>query len=143
MTELRRIAAPSMLALAGALAAVLAHSGGAVARQQAVPGAHAEARASAAGASHLQVALIEYRVQPSRTVVKAGPIDLEAIDRGKDPHDLRLRLGTSGRELVAPQLTPGKRWRGVVSLRPGTYRLWCSLPQHERLGMRTTLQVVR
>lgn len=143
MTELRRIAAPSMLALVAALLAALALSGGAVAQQHRHALAHGGPRAGTAGASHLQVSLIEYRVLPSHTVVKAGAIALEAIDRGKDPHDLRLRLGSSGRELVAPQLTPGRRWSGIVTLRPGTYRLWCSLPQHERLGMRTTLQVVR
>lgn len=143
MAELRRIAAPGALALMAVLALALALSGGAAAQQHPAGRSAGPVRASTAGTTRLQVALVEYRVQPSRAVVKAGLVDLEAIDRGRDPHDLRLRLGTSGRELVAPQLTPGRRWSGVVSLRPGTYRLWCSLPQHERLGMRTTLQVVR
>jgi hypothetical protein len=28
-----------------------------------------------------------------------------------------------------------------VYLRPGVYLLWCSLPEHARLGMRATLRV--
>jgi uncharacterized cupredoxin-like copper-binding protein len=42
-----------------------------------------------------------------------------------------------------PELTPRRRWNGVIRLRPGSYRLWCSLPEHAKLGMRATLRVVR
>jgi uncharacterized cupredoxin-like copper-binding protein len=100
-------------------------------------------RARAGGIGHLQVTEIEYRLILSRGVVKAGPVNLEAIDAGMDPHDLRLRHSGSGPELGAPELTSGKRWDGVVDLKPGSYHLWCSLPEHARLGMHATLRVVR
>ena len=100
------------------------------------------ARPHAAAGSALQVNLVEYRLMLSEAVVKAGPVDLEAIDSGMDPHDLRLRYGRSPSALAEPQLTSGQRWDGVVDLRPGTYHLWCSLPQHWRLGMHATLRVV-
>jgi hypothetical protein len=100
-------------------------------------------RARAGGIGHLQVTEIEYRLILSRGVVKAGPVNLEAIDAGMDPHDLRLRHSGSGPELGGPELTSGKRWDGVVDLKPGSYHLWCSLPEHARLGMHATLQVVR
>jgi hypothetical protein len=99
--------------------------------------------ARAGGIDHLRVTEVEFRLTLSRGVVKAGPVNLEAIDAGVDPHDLRLRHSGSGPELGAPELTSGKRWDGVVDLKPGVYRLWCSLPEHARLGMHTTLQVVR
>jgi hypothetical protein len=99
--------------------------------------------ARAGGIGHLQVTEIEYRLILSRGVVKAGPVNLEAIDAGMDPHDLRLRHSGSGPELGAPELTSGKRWDGVVNLKPGLYHLWCSLPEHAKLGMHATLQVVR
>ena len=70
-------------------------------------------------------------------------MSLEAIDRGMDPHDLRLRSVSSGREIQTPELTPGRRWDGVVRLKPGIYHLSCSLPEHAKLGMRATLRVVR
>jgi hypothetical protein len=107
--------------------------------------AHSGHRPTAAGAaaSHLQVTEVEYRLLLSHGIVKAGPVNLETIDRGMDPHDLRLRALTSRGEIAAPQLMPGQRWNGVVDLKPGTYRLWCSLPEHARLGMHTTLTVVR
>jgi hypothetical protein len=99
--------------------------------------------ARAGDIGHLQVTEVEYRLILSRGVVKAGPVNLEAIDAGMDPHDLRLRRSGSGPELGAPELTSGKRWDGVVDLKPGVYHLWCSLPEHARLGMHAVLHVVR
>jgi hypothetical protein len=104
---------------------------------------NARSRARAGDIGHLQVTEVEYRLILSRGVVKAGPVNLEAIDAGMDPHDLRLRHSGSGPELAAPELTSGRRWDGVVKLEPGVYRLWCSLPEHAKLGMHATLQVVR
>jgi hypothetical protein len=122
------------------LGAIAALALGAGAPSAAVAGA---AHAHAAAGSALQVNLVEYRVMLSEAVVKAGPVDLEAIDSGMDPHDLRLRYGRSSDVTSEPQLESGQRWDGVVDLRPGTYHLWCSLPQHWRLGMHATLRVVR
>jgi hypothetical protein len=99
--------------------------------------------ATAAAGSHLQVIQVEYRLILSRGTVKAGRVSLEAIDRGMDPHDLRLRAGAWGVETVTPELTPQRRWDGVVRLKPGIYQLWCSLPEHAKRGMHATLRVVR
>jgi uncharacterized cupredoxin-like copper-binding protein len=105
--------------------------------------AGAHPRANVASRSHLQVTEIEYHLILSRGVVKAGPVDLEAIDGGMDPHDLRLRHVDATQTIAAPELTPGRRWDGVVKLKPGVYNLWCSLPEHAKLGMHATLRVVR
>jgi hypothetical protein len=101
------------------------------------------ARAAAVASAHLQVTEIEYRLLLSRGVVKAGPVDLEALDGGMDPHDLRLRHGSSPSAIDTPQLMPGGRFDAVVNLTPGVYHLWCSLPGHWKLGMRAKLRVVR
>jgi uncharacterized cupredoxin-like copper-binding protein len=89
------------------------------------------------------VILVEYRLLLSRGVVKAGPVNLEEIDRGMDPHDLRLEHVGSSREISAPLLAPGQQWDGVVVLKSGVYRLFCSLPGHAALGMVATLRVLR
>jgi hypothetical protein len=104
---------------------------------------NSELRGTATASSHLQVIQVEYRLTLSRGTVRAGPVSLEAIDRGMDPHDLRLRRVATRRELAVPQLMPQGRWDGVVHLAPGIYNLWCSLPEHARLGMHATLRVVR
>jgi hypothetical protein len=108
-------------------------------------GAHPtfEHRAVSAAGSHLQVIQVEYRLILSRATVKAGPVHLEAIDRGMDPHNMRLRAGATGAEINTPELLPQQRWDGVVRLKAGVYELWCSLPEHAKLGMHAILQVVR
>ena|SRR5437899_171678 len=123
-------AAASAIASALLLFGALAHAG-------------RTARASRVALRHLQVTQVEYRLGLSRGSVRAGLLALEVIDRGQDPHDLRLRALGSGRRGAIPQLRPGQRWDGVINLRPGLYALWCSLPEHARLGMRATLRVVR
>jgi hypothetical protein len=133
LPQLIKLTRPCALLALGALALC----GGARAQMTSPPDARA------AAASHLQVTQIEYRLILSRGVVKAGRVSLRAIDAGMDPHDLRLRRSDSRWEIIAPELTSGAHWDGIVSLRPGTYRLWCSLPEHATLGMRTTLRVVR
>jgi len=131
--RLRAVGPLLVIALLGALMA----SGSARARSGGAP------PAAAVAGSHLQVTEIDYRLLLSRGIVKAGPVNLETIDRGMVAHDLRLRAASSSGEIAAPLLTPGEHWSGVVDLRPGVYRLWCSLPEHARLGMHTTLTVVR
>lgn len=131
-----RLAGVATLSATAAVGA-LAFGASAGARSSSTP--HADTAAS----SHLQVTQLEYRLMLSRGVVRAGPVGVEAIDGGMDPHDLRMRRVASGRETVTPQLTPGERWDGVVNLRPGVYHLWCSLPEHAKRGMRATLVVVR
>jgi uncharacterized cupredoxin-like copper-binding protein len=127
----RRRAAFAALAAALVLAATAA------------PASFGDVRAHAAAGSDLQVTLVEYRLMLSEAVVKAGPVNLEAIDSGMDPHDLDLRHGRSKAVTAEPQLESGQRWDGTVDLRPGTYHLWCSLPGHWKLGMHAILRVVR
>lgn len=98
--------------------------------------------ASTASSAQLHVTEVEYHLLLSSGVIKAGSVNLEAIDRGMDPHDLRLAQSGSSPRAASPLLTPGKHWTDVVNLRPGVYKMWCSLPEHARLGMHATLHVV-
>ena len=127
-----------LIAPIAAAALALALAGGPAAAHPGVRG-----RSASAAGSRLQVTQLEYRLVLSRGVVAAGPVSLETIDGGMDPHDLRLRRGASGPALAQAALTPGQRSDVVVDLRPGVYHLWCSLPGHWKLGMRATLRVVR
>jgi hypothetical protein len=130
---------PACLAWAGLLGAVgsLTLAGSTAAQPS------ARVRLAAAEEPSFHVTEVEYRLRLSSAVIKAGPVSLEAIDSGLDPHDLRLRAAGSTQQIDSPLLTPGHRWADVVNLRPGVYSLWCSLPEHARLGMHATLRVVR
>jgi hypothetical protein len=89
----------------------------------------------------LQVTQVEYRLVLSSATIRAGAVHLAELDRGRERHDLRLRRVQGGATIDGRLLAPGGSWSGVVHLAPGVYTLWCSLPEHARLGMRATLRV--
>jgi uncharacterized cupredoxin-like copper-binding protein len=94
-----------------------------------------------AAPSRLLVESREFNFVLSRQSVKAGGAIVQLVNRGEDPHDLRLRrIGGRGGGTVGETL-PGElgEWEG--RLRRGRYRLWCTLEGHRALGMRAVLRV--
>lgn len=98
---------------------------------------------SARAPSRLLVAGKEYSLILSRGSVKHGPALIQFLNRGEDPHDLRLRrIGHSpSRTVSAPEVAPGELVQLDARLRAGRYRLWCSLPAHDQRGMHAVLRV--
>jgi plastocyanin len=101
-----------------------------------VPG---EARAPA----RLMVQADEYSLLLSRQSVVRGPARIQFINRGEDPHDLKLRRSGGTHAISISETRPGALAQANVRLRTGRYRLWCSLPGHRALGMRAKLRVRR
>ncbi len=99
------------------------------------------ARARPRTGSYVQVTEVEYRLLLSEAAVGAGAVHVQQIDGGMDPHDLRIRDGSSGRVFSLPLLNPGQMHDAVVYMRPGVYHLWCSVPGHWKLGMHAILRV--
>jgi hypothetical protein len=100
----------------------------------------------AAHPARLLVQATEFRFAVSRTSLAAGPAIVQLVALGEDPHDLRLvRLDARGRRAggirTIRETLPGGtgEWRGRLSR--GRWRLFCSLPGHERAGMRATVRV--
>jgi hypothetical protein len=89
----------------------------------------------------------EYRLTLTRPEVHSGKVIVEFGNEGEDPHNLALvPLGAAGELLATPQLEfptllSGKRATQSVTLTPGTWRLWCTLPGHDAAGMHATLTV--
>ena len=79
----------------------------------------------------------------SRPYVVAGEVTVELNNSlGQDPHSLDLRpVGSEGTPLQVGEAGPGESRVGRFELAPGTYRLWCSLPQHDEWGMNVELEV--
>jgi len=89
----------------------------------------------------VQVTAVEYHFTLSRTTVPAGKVIFDFVNHGQDEHNLNVAPGeepTVGSLANAPA-------KGVeqlqLQLRPGTYTLFCSLPEHEKKGMKATLVV--
>jgi plastocyanin len=84
----------------------------------------------------------EYRIGMSRLSVAAGRVIVELDNEGQDGHDLRVGpMGSEAPVLSFDELRSGARATKTVTLRRGTYRLWCSLPGHEAAGMHAVLRV--
>jgi hypothetical protein len=93
--------------------------------------------------ARLGVGASEFHLVLSRASVRAGPVQIELQNDGEDPHDLRLRR-VGGTHTYSIALTkPGARRSITVRLRPGRYRLWCSVANHRALGMQAVLRVRR
>jgi plastocyanin len=78
----------------------------------------------------------------SRPNVKAGEVIVELNNQGGDPHNLNLqRQGVEEAPLAVSEAGPLEHRVGRFTLAAGTYRLWCSLPEHDEKGMNATLVV--
>ena len=94
-----------------------------------------------AAPARLLVESREFNLVLSRPSIKAGGAIVQLVNRGEDPHDLRMkRIGGRGTGAIAETL-PGEvgEWEG--RLRRGRYRLWCTLEGHRAMGMRAVLRV--
>jgi hypothetical protein len=108
-------------------------------------GAHAGTGASRRAPARLLVQGTEYHLQLSRGKVMRGPAVIQFVNRGQDPHDLRLRRigAAASRTISVPETRPGGLVQFDARLRRGRYRLWCSLPGHDQRGMHAVLVVRR
>lgn len=98
--------------------------------------------------ARLMVSAREHSLVLSRQTITAGPALIEFLNRGEDPHDLRMRRivgpGVSARRTFSvPETRSGGLAELAARLPAGRYKLWCSLPGHEQLGMRAKLRVKR
>jgi plastocyanin len=89
----------------------------------------------------LQVRADEFTLVRSQPAVAVGDVIVEftTVD-AEDPHDLVIfRADGAGEPFRFDELGPGKTASAVVPFAAGTYRLICSLPEHESRGMTATI----
>lgn len=91
--------------------------------------------------ARLGVSTSEFHVVLSRPSVKAGVVEIELQNTGEDPHDLRVRRVGGTHTFSVPLTDAGKRRSVAIRMRPGRYRLWCSVANHAALGMQAYLRV--
>jgi hypothetical protein len=104
---------------------------------------------SAAKATRVTVTEREYKltlsmagkVVPARRVFKPGAYLFVAVDRGKVAHSLAISGPGIKLKRIAGTVKPGGSRTLAATLKQGTYKLWCPLPGHAALGMRTTMKV--
>jgi uncharacterized cupredoxin-like copper-binding protein len=79
----------------------------------------------------------EFKITLASTAFKAGDITFVAKNDGKIPHDLAIK-GTSDKTKL---IQPGGTAELKVTLKAGTYELYCSVPGHEAAGMKLNITV--
>jgi uncharacterized cupredoxin-like copper-binding protein len=85
------------------------------------------------------VAMSELRFSPRNVTAASGSV-LAIHNAGKVGHDFKLRR--DGQEVGGtPILNPGQTLNLEVRYPPGRYELYCSVPGHEKSGMRGTFIV--
>jgi uncharacterized cupredoxin-like copper-binding protein len=98
----------------------------------------------------LHITLDEYRLRPENIVVPAGRIHLEAVNRGRLTHNLAIE-SFDHEDGVEPTLYgrtdtlhPGQHGseQATITLKPGKYRLTCTIGNHDDLGQYGELKVV-
>ena len=98
----------------------------------------------------VRLRLDEYRVLPQRVTVPAGRIEIVARNTGRLTHNVAVvqfdrPLGEDEEKQYArtPTAHPGDVVRTSVTLKPGKYRLVCTIANHDNLGQYAELKVVR
>jgi plastocyanin len=82
------------------------------------------------------VTLSDFTITPNAVSLPAGGGIIKIGNTGATAHN--LNVGT----LASPSVDPGKSGEiDVKSLKPGTYKMWCSIVGHEGLGMTGTVTV--
>jgi uncharacterized cupredoxin-like copper-binding protein len=93
--------------------------------------------------------LDEYRVLPQRITVRAGNVRIVGRNTGRLTHNVAVvqfkrPLGDEQERQYGrtPTAHPGQRVETTVRLRPGKYRLACTIANHDNLGQYGELKVL-
>jgi plastocyanin len=99
----------------------------------------------------VDVRLDEYRVLPEHIQVTAGRVTITAHNTGRLTHNLVVvqfsrPLGDEEEHQYGQPtktLFPGETGSTTVDLKPGKYRLICTIGNHDNLGQYAELKVIR
>lgn len=100
-------------------------------------GAEGEAKgASGAKGAIVQVQEKEFKIALSPRTVHAGTVTFVVKNVGKVAHNLTIQGGKA-----TPNISGGGSAKLTVTLKKGSYTLYCSVPGHRQLGMVAKLTV--
>jgi plastocyanin len=104
----------------------------------------ADAPMAAAATTAIGVGEREFAIAVYRPKVHRGKVKLNIRNLGEDVHDLVVeRRGKRVGALTAVVKPGGRATLRLTLKKTGTYRLICTVADHEARGMRATLRVVK
>jgi uncharacterized cupredoxin-like copper-binding protein len=131
-----------------------AQAPGASAGGAAKPATPPSTAGAAAAAGKVDVKLGEMFVRPNTQVVRAGKVTFTVSNTGTLTHEMIVEktpvsIDPSGKANEGhaagevPETLPGKSGKVTLSLKAGTYQLFCNVPGHYAAGQRTNLTVTK
>ncbi|MFE1838412.1 cupredoxin domain-containing protein [Streptomyces sviceus] len=136
MTFVRRNAGPGLAA--GALAGILVACGGGNGNGGGSSPSAPE-QSGKPGTTPVDVKLVDFRMELSQKTLKAGAYTFVVKNDGQ--HNHAMEIEGSGTEQKTRPLAPGESANLTVSLKDGTYEVYCPVDGHKDLGMKTVLTV--
>ena len=88
-----------------------------------------------------EIELDDFLIRPQNVRARAGELTFAVTNKGRLGHNLRLRGGSEGEQVVTTTLLPGDGATESVTLAPGAYTMLCTVANHEQLGMTGRLVV--
>lgn len=83
----------------------------------------------------------EFKIAASSDSVKAGDYTFKVDNKGQFPHDLHIATPDGSEIAKTDVLRAGESGSVTVSLKAGTYMLWCAVDAHKAQGMQMNLTV--
>ena len=90
-----------------------------------------------AKATTVKVTETEFKIALPSTRLEAGRITFDVQNAGNIPHDLAIK----GMKEKTKLIPAGASDKLTVTLKPGTYQLWCTVTGHEAAGMKLSITV--
>ena len=117
-------------------------SPGSAAPASAAPSAGAASGSAATAPSNATAVIVkDFKIEPADIKVQGKMVSLAVTNQGPTVHNVTIR-DASGAVIVATKdLKTGESETISATLAPGSYVLFCSLPGHESLGTKGTLEV--
>jgi plastocyanin len=91
---------------------------------------------------HLQIVAREYTFTASRLTLAPGRTAIELNNQGEDPHDLRVeRVDDPSVRFDFDLTKASNRTTRKLDLTTGEWKLYCTVPGHDELGMHARVTV--
>ncbi len=125
-----------------ALAVVLAACGGNGTSSETAPSPSEQSKATgSAGAGRtVTVTETEYKISLSRSELTPGTWTFKVVDDGQTTHALEIE-GPGVADRASDTISSGQSTALTVTLKKGSYELYCPVDGHKDLGMKTEITV--
>src|ERR1700679_933657 len=124
MHSIRKAASASLIALAAAAGATVVSAG----------------PASAARVTTVKAVETDFHIALSQSTFKPGKYTFVAQNKGQTTHALMIS-GPGIKMAMTKDISPGQSATLAVTLKKGTYDVFCPIPGHKALGMNLNIDV--